>query len=158
MECICAFSVSIKVISKTKAYTTCELSQRPMCMHIHTGHRKKISAPKSFSSTPPSPTSPHTYTHTPHALPSPPVLPDRHPVYVHACLWERGGSGGLEKGGTVPIRRLLNTFVSTTHRDEQHRQVAAGRHSTGRCYKKYCSVVRMFSSSQRKRGKGGCHN
>ena len=38
-----------------------------------------------------------------------------------------GGAGGLEKGGTVPIRSLLNTFVSTTHGDKQDGQAAAGR-------------------------------
>lgn len=43
------------------------------------------------------------------------------------CL--RVGLGGLEKGGTVPIRSLLNTFVSTTHKEKQDGQAAAGRHT-----------------------------
>lgn len=66
----------------------------------------------------------------------------------------------MEKGGTVPIQILLNTFVSTTHGDKQDRQAAAGRHTAAseRCYKKNHSVVRMFFLLIEERGKGGCHN
>lgn len=47
----------------------------------------------------------------------------------------------MKKGGTVPIQSLLNTFVSTTHRDEQDGQAAAGRRATAaeRCNEEYGS-------------------
>lgn len=47
-------------------------------------------------------------------------------VYVFAW-WTRGI---LEKGGTMPIWSLLNTFVSTTHGEKQDRQAAARKCST----------------------------
>lgn len=48
-------------------------------------------------------------------------------VCICICLVKEGI---LEKGGTMPIWSLLNTFVSTTHGEKQDRQAAARKCST----------------------------
>lgn len=66
---------------------------------------------------------PHPPPLTGHTLPSPPALlsPTQHISAVYILMKGRGGGAGSEKGGTVPIRSLLNTFVSTINRGAQAR-------------------------------------
>lgn len=90
---------------------------------MHTGHRKRYRYQGAPHPHPPPP----PLMHNLHALPSPPVLHDRHPVCICICLVKEGI---LEKGGTMPIWSLLNTFVSTTHGEKQDRQAAARKCST----------------------------
>lgn len=121
-------------------------------MHVqtHTGHRKKKKK-RSQNGRPP---------HNP--PPSHPNSSDTQSVYM--CAHEsEGGASGLEKGGNVPIRSLLNTFVSTARRDKHYRQAAArSRRRRHRCSEENGSVVRTFFSSssrekkKRKRKDGRC--
>lgn len=64
----------------------------------------------------------------PHHHHPPPATPPTVQIpRVYTCVLMGGGVSGLEKGGNVPIRSLLNTFVSTARRDTHYRQAAARR-------------------------------
>lgn len=129
------------MIAETKAPATCARAEGTICMCKHTGHGKKDLTPKNGASHPP----------TPHQL--------RYPECIHVC--SREGAGGLEKGGNVPGRSRLNTFVSPTRRHKHYRQAAARS-----CCKKLPQTVKnsktvkqlrwfFSSSSSRKKNKDG---
>lgn len=116
IACVRAFSLSIKVIRGDKgAHRMCTRRENHMHVQTHWPQEKDITT-----------NTPHTHTHLKNCPPPPPPVQTPR---VHTCVLMRGrgggGAGGLEKGGKVPVRCLLNTFVSTTRRDKHHRQAAA---------------------------------
>lgn len=139
--CICGFSLSIKVITRTKTPNVNFLYAPYVCTHTLT-----LDSGRDFMTSTPTP-----HAHYYHAVPSPPARLCC--VYMHAV-----GGGGV---GKVPTQSLLNTFVSAAHRAENRTgkllQANTLQQEKG-VRRNAAQLFRMFSFSWRRkksRGLGG---
>lgn len=113
-------------------------------MHVQTHWAQEKDITKNGASHP-------TTTHTLQELPAPlpPTSSDTQSVYM--CAHERGGLVVWKKGGKVPIRRLLNTFVSTTRRDKPYGELLRDAATdAASCWEKAAQALQCFPPRKEK--------
>lgn len=126
MPRICALSVSIKVITATKARTACPLAKRTICgAQTHWPHDKDITTKEGGGS--------HPHYHQHHPLPSPPPPPGTDTQSVYMCAHEGGWWFGEKwhRASTEPAKYLCLHNI----RGQTRQAGKLGRHEEMCCEK-----------------------